>query len=48
MKRICAFLLGVYEFRSSLTTSYDEYDLLISYDWGREWAHRFTFRQFEP
>jgi hypothetical protein len=40
-----AFLYGILEFRSDLTRNFgvnqDEYD------WGREWAHRITLRQFE-
>jgi hypothetical protein len=44
---IRAFLLGVREFRSSLTTSYDDYDLLLAYDRGRELAHRLTFRRWD-
>ena len=37
------FLLGVYEFRSSVTLHFDG----MAYEWGREWAHRLTFRYFE-
>jgi len=40
---IKAFIRGVIEFRSDLTTHYD-YPLIESYDLGREWAHRLTFR----
>lgn len=47
MAHIAAFLRGVWEFRSSFTTHYANYDLLVSYDWGREWAHRLTFRMFD-
>lgn len=47
MYKIIAFLNGMREFRSDVTTSYDDYDLLISYDWGREYAHRMTFRFFD-
>jgi hypothetical protein len=47
MVKLAAFLRGVREFRSSVTTHYDDYDLLLAYDWGREWAHRLTFRLFE-
>jgi len=54
MKRLIAFLRGMYEFRSDYTwadparghlnwyTALDE-----AYDWGREWAHRLTFRRYE-
>ncbi|QXN71160.1 hypothetical protein RCDURKIN_104 [Rhodobacter phage RcDurkin] len=42
-----AFFLGMFEFRTSWTTSYDDYDLMETYDRGRELAHRLTFRRFE-
>ena len=42
---IRAFLLGVYEFRSGYTSNVG--DLQEAYDWGREYAHRATFRYFE-
>lgn len=45
MKKIFAFLLGVWEFRSNVTTS--QTDTINAYDCGREWAHRLTFRKFE-
>ncbi len=45
MKLIRAFLLGMYEFRSAITTNCGDQD--ETYDWGREWAHRLTFRHFE-
>lgn len=45
-KRIKAFVLGVREFRSDFTTSYD-YPLIEWYDFGRELAHRVTFRRFD-
>ena len=48
MSRLRAFLLGVQEFRLSLTTHFDDDDLLEAYDSGREWAHRLTFRRYEP
>lgn len=47
MTRIRAFLLGMIEFRSMWTTGYDDQSLMETYDWGREWAHRLTFRRFE-
>ena len=47
MARLKAFILGVLEFRSDFTTSYDEWDLMNSYDAGREFAHRMTFRKWE-
>ncbi len=46
MKKIKAFLLGVWEFKLSCTTHFDE-PLINSYDWGREIAHRLTFRIFD-
>jgi hypothetical protein len=46
MKAIRAFILGLIEFRSSVTTHFDG-DLIETYDLGRELAHRFTCRRFE-
>lgn len=42
-----AFALGVWEFRSDLTLSFDDCDLDYAYDWGREWAHRVTLRHWD-
>lgn len=44
---IRAFFRGMKEFRSSFTFSYVNASLSEAYDWGREWAHRLTFRRFE-
>ena len=44
--KIKAFLLGMKEFRQNSTTNFDDH-LMESYDWGREIAHRLTFRKFE-
>lgn len=41
---IRAFILGVIEFRLSITTRC-EHD--HAYELGREWAHRLTFRAFD-
>jgi hypothetical protein len=46
LDQIKAFILGVREFRSSFTTSYDE-PLIESYDKGREMAHKLTFRKWD-
>lgn len=48
VSRLRAFLLGVQEFRLSITTCLDDGDLSEAYDSGREWAHRLTFRRYEP
>lgn len=48
MSAIKAFLLGMREFRSDFTTNLDAEGLQDQYDCGREWAHRLTFRRFEP
>jgi hypothetical protein len=40
-----AFLLGLWEFRRSFTTRFEQWD--DAYDWGREWAHRLTFRRWD-
>jgi len=47
MNHIKAFLNGAIEFRLSFTTHYEDESLMESYDWGREWAHRLTFRRYE-
>ena len=41
---IYAFILGLIEFRSDLTTSTD---YIEAYDWGREIAHRLTLRYWD-
>lgn len=43
-----AALLGVREFKDSVTTSFDDEDLLESYDAGRELAHIVTLRRHDP
>jgi hypothetical protein len=47
MKTIRAFILGMREFRLSLTTHFNG-DLIEAYDCGRELAHRLTLRRYEP
>lgn len=47
MKTIAAFVLGMIEFRSDVTFRHDDQGLRDAYDWGREWAHRLTFRRHE-
>lgn len=42
-----AFLLGMYEFQRDFTTHFDEPEI-NQYDFGRELAHRLTFRFFDP
>ena len=44
--RVCAYLRGVGEYRSSVTTSYP-YPLIESYDAGRDRAHALTFRRYD-
>lgn len=46
MQSLAAFMRGLREFRLSCTTSPRD-DLVESYDWGREVAHRVTLRRFE-
>lgn len=48
MSKLKAFFLGVREFKLTSTTHFEDYDLLCTYDLGREWAHRLTFRHFDP
>jgi hypothetical protein len=43
---IRAFILGIIEFRLSVTTHYD-YPLIEAYDRGRELAHWLTFRRYD-
>ncbi len=47
MSTVCAFLLGMWEFRLSFTTAYEDHDLELAYDWGRQTAHIATFRYFD-
>jgi hypothetical protein len=47
MSKIYAFIKGIIEFRSSVTTGYDDYDLTLSYDQGRDFAHKLTFRKYD-
>lgn len=47
MDHVRAFALGVREFRLTCTTHFGISSLQSSYDWGREWAHRLTFRHYE-
>jgi hypothetical protein len=47
MRKLYAFIKGVIEFRSSFTTHYDDYGLTLSYDHGRNLAHKITFRKFD-
>lgn len=50
MSRVCAFLLGAWEFRGNVGMLYDGSTWSPrskAYDWGRECAHRVTFRRFE-
>lgn len=47
-KILRAYLLGTREFRLTCTTSHECPDQRAAYDWGREWAHRLTFRRYEP
>jgi len=44
MSKIKAFILGMIEFRSDCTTNVGEIE---SYDSGRDFAHRITFRHFD-
>ena len=44
MKKLKAFMLGMREFRCAFTTNCTESE---ADDFGRELAHRFSFRQLE-
>ena len=47
MLLIKAFLLGMKEFKDSITTGFNNPKILLAYEWGREWAHRLTFRYYD-
>ncbi|WP_172400425.1 hypothetical protein [Alcaligenes faecalis] len=47
MKTFFSFLLGVREFRSSVTAHLEDVGQSHAYDIGRELAHRLTLRKFE-
>lgn len=46
IESLVAFIVGMREFRSDVTTSYDD-DLIEAYDRGRDFAHRLTFRHWD-
>jgi hypothetical protein len=46
MTRIKTFILGMIEFRNECTTHFGD-DLIETYDAGRDFAHRITFRKFD-
>jgi hypothetical protein len=45
--KIIAFVMGMWEFRSDFTHNFDDWGVQDSYDWGRERAHRLTFRHWD-
>ena len=45
--KLTAFLLGMIEFKSSFTKRYEDYSLTLSYDHGRNFAHKLTFNRYE-
>lgn len=47
MDNIKALLRGMIEFRSSFTWGCDDIDVMEWYDYGRDLAHRLTFRKFD-
>lgn len=47
MRKLFAFINGMLEFRSTYTTHYSRFSLMVAYDHGREWAHKITLRKFE-
>ena len=47
MHTLRAFVLGMAEFRQSFTTHIADLNLQRAYDYGRELAHRLTFRHFD-
>lgn len=46
MKTLCAFILGMLEFRSDVTSNPGA-EYIESYDAGRELAHKLTFHKFD-
>lgn len=44
---IRAFLMGMWEFHSSITTRYEDDRAYDAYDYGRELAHRLTRRRWD-
>ena len=46
MRYLKAFALGVLEFKCGFTAHFN-HPFIVWYDWGREWAHRLTFRRFD-
>lgn len=44
---IGAFVLGALQFRSDWTTHFNDCAMAAAYDFGRELAHRLTFRRFD-
>lgn len=47
MKTFSSFLLGVREFRSSVTSHLEDDGQRHAYEIGRELAHKVTLRRFE-
>jgi hypothetical protein len=47
IKRLNAFFRGVFEFRSSFTTRYEDLALDFAYEHGRSFAHKITFNAYE-
>lgn len=47
MEKIKAFILGIREFRLSVTTSYEDYEILRAYELGRDFAHKITLRRWD-
>ena len=47
MKTFKAFILGMKEFRLTFTTYLENYNESLSYDKGRDFAHKITFRRFD-
>ena len=46
MAQFKAFLLGMWEFRSDVTSNLDFW-CMDTYDEGRDFAHKLTFRWFD-
>lgn len=46
LRKVKAWILGAIEFRSAVTRDFGS-DLIETYDSGREFMHRITFRLFD-
>lgn len=48
LRQLCAFLLGMREFRLGFTTHFNRLSDANAYSQGRALAHRMSLRRFSP